>query len=906
MTDKEIYKLSRTECLKLFETSKQGLTTEEAEKRLKQNGFNEIAQVKKQSAFIKFLSQFKDVMIIILLVAAVISVAVAIIEGNSSELIDGIIIAVIVVLNAIIGFVQEHKAENAMESLKNMTKPETEVMRDGELIRIKSKNLVVGDIVVLEAGDIVPADLRLIESANLTCDESSLTGESHTVEKFAEYKTNTTIALAERKNMLYSGTVITNGRAVGVVVAVGKDTEIGKIAQILATTEKEETPIQKNIKNVGKIITVAVLIVALITFVTELVLRPEEPIIEAFLIAVALAVAAIPESLPTVITIIMSIGVSKLAKKRAIVKRLHSVETLGCCEVICSDKTGTLTQNVMTVTALYYSDQISEAKNNLENPDFEMLLKCMTLCNDSIQNRSSFVGDPTETALTKFSYSLGFKKKEVEEKFPRVNEISFDSVRKMMTTVNKIDEQNYHVYTKGAVDNIIKVCSKIQINGNIVDFTDQEKQKILQANDELASKALRVLAFAYKPINHEETENSKGWEKDLIFIGLVGMIDPPRKEVKQAIKKCAQAGMRAVMITGDHKATAFAIAKEIGLVSSIDEVMLGVEIDKLNDEEFIEKLKTVNVFARVSPENKVRIVEGFKKLGKVVAMTGDGVNDAPSLKASNIGVGMGITGTDVTKEVSDIIVTDDNFATIVLAVEEGRKIYKNIQKTIKFLFAANIGEVLSIFIATLVFPHFIFLLPIQILFVNLITDSLPAIAMGFEAAEKNLMEEPPRKSTQTVFSNGVAQNIIFIGIIQTVLILLSFVFGLYVTVYNPETFAKEATTMAFITLNLIQLFYTFSARLDSLLIKNNPFKNKLHVLSVVLGLGILLLFTLTPLHTLLGLVKLNWIQWIVAVSMAILVVPLSELVKVLIAKKYKTENQSKKVESKKAIVKLEK
>lgn len=871
---KNVYELSRTEVLEKFSTSKNGLTGQEAKNRLEKDGYNQPKEVKKKSSFLKFLSQFKDIMIIILIVAAIISIAVAIKEKQTSELVDGIIILGIVLVNAIIGFLQENKAENALEKLKSLTKPDAKVLRDGELIKIPSSHLVKGDIVILEAGDIVPADLRLLESANLSCDESSLTGESNSVSKVAEYKCPSSAALADRKNMLYSGNVITNGRAVGVVVATGSDTEIGKIANLLALTEKEITPIQKNIAVVGKIITIIILCIAIITFVCELVLRPEEPIIEAFLIAVALAVAAIPESMPAVITIIMSMGVTKLAKKKAIVKHLHAVETLGCCEIICSDKTGTLTQNLMTVKALYYDNQLTEAVNNTTNSTFLQMLKCMTLCNDSVQNKSAFMGDPTETALCYFSQKCGFSKKQADEKFNRLDEISFDSKRKLMSTLNKTDDGEI-VFTKGAVDNILNICTNILIDGKILPLTDEHITQISMANNQMADKALRVLGFAYKR-NDGAKEN---WENGLTFLGMVGMIDPPRREVKNAVMKCNKAGMRAVMITGDHKNTAFAIAKEIGIANSINEVMLGVELDKLSDEEFIERLKTTSVFARVSPENKVRIVQTFKKLGKVVAMTGDGVNDAPSLKAASIGVGMGITGTDVTKEVADIIVTDDNFATIVLAVEEGRKIYKNIQKTIKFLFSANLAEVLAIFIATLAFPQFIFLLPVQILFVNLITDSLPAIAMGFEPAEKDLMNETPRSSKKTLFSDGVGISIVANGIFQAIIVLASYLIGL--KIFSDD---KIASTMAFFTLNFVQLFYIFSIRIEGYLFANNPFKNIWQVGSFCLGVLFLIIIAFTPLHNVISLESLNYSAWLIILGLSLLIMPLSELLKFIIKK----------------------
>lgn len=872
---KNAYELSRSEVLETLKTSKNGLSNDEAKIRLEKEGLNQPKEVKKKNAFLKFLAQFKDIMIIILIVAAVISIAVAIKENQTSELVDGFIILGIVLINAIIGFLQENKAENALEKLKSLTKPEAKVLRDGELVKISSPFLVKGDVVILEAGDIVPADLRILESANLNCDESSLTGESNPVSKSAEYKCSSSAALADRKNMLYSGNIITNGRAVAVVVATGADTEIGKIANMLATTEKEVTPLQKNIATVGKIITIIVLCVAVITFVCEIVLRPEEPIIEAFLIAVALAVAAIPESLPAVITIIMSMGVTKLAKKKAIVKHLHAVETLGCCEVICSDKTGTLTQNLMTVQALYYDNKLTEAVYDATSTTFLQMLKCMTLCNDSVQNKATFMGDPTETALCYFSQKCGFSKKEAEKKFERLDEISFDSNRKLMSTLNRTDDGEF-VFTKGAVDNILRICDKIQINDKIFPLTDEIISQISIANNQMADKALRVLGFAYKKNSGEK----QVWEEGLIFLGMVGMIDPPRQEVKNAVIKCNKAGMRAVMITGDHKNTAFAIAKEIGIAKSIDEVMLGVELDKLSDEEFIERLKTTSVFARVSPENKVRIVQAFKKLGKVVAMTGDGVNDAPSLKTASIGVGMGITGTDVTKEVADIIVTDDNFATIVLAVEEGRKIYKNIQKTIKFLFSANLAEVLSIFIATLAFPQFIFLLPVQILFVNLITDSLPAIAMGFEPAEKDLMNEKPRDSKKTLFSDGVGISIIINGFFQALLILTSYTLGL--KIFNDD---KIASTMAFFTLNFVQLFYIFSIRIEGFLFINNPFKNIWQIGAFGMGVLFLMLIAFTPLRSIISLVSLNYSCWLIILGLSLLILPLSEFLKLIIKKR---------------------
>lgn len=882
---KNFHLVSKNQCLQMLQTTQSGLLSSDAEKRQAENGFNEIEEKQKQSRFLKFLSQFKDIMIIILIVAAFVSILVAIIEKSQSELIDGIIILSIVLINAVLGYFQENKAENALEKIKNMTKPEAKVLRDGIVKKIPNKFLTLGDIVFLEAGDIVPADIRILESANLFCDESSLTGESVHVEKDENAKVSEKGALADRKNMLYSGNIITNGRATGVVCAIGSGTEIGKIANALLADKKELTPLQKNLKYVSKIITIVVLIVATITLITEIVLRPDEPLIEAFLIAVALAVAAIPESLPAVITIIMSFSVTMLSKEKVIVKKLQAVETLGSVNVICSDKTGTITQNMMTVTQMFYSNAVYEAAKPQTNGEFEKLLHVMTLCNDSKQNKSDFFGDSTETALVNYSFIQGISKSQLEKTHIRIDEISFSSQRKLMSTLNEHKNKNT-LYTKGGIDNVLEICSKILIDGQEVEMTLKDKHNILKANEEMASNALRVLAFAYKEIS--SNENKEKWESNLVFVGLVGMIDPPRPEVKEAIEKCKIAGIRPVMITGDHKVTAFAIAKEVGIAARPDEVMLGVEMDKLSEEEFLKALETVNVFARVSPENKVRIVQGFKKLGKVTAMTGDGVNDAPSLKAASIGVGMGITGTDITKEVADIIITDDNFATIVVAVEEGRKIYKNIQKTIKFLFSANLSEILSIFIATLIFPQFLFLLPIQILFVNLITDSFPSIAMSFEKAERDLMKSKPRNSKHNIFSNSVGTSIVINGIIQACLVLTTFYIGHLYNNFNPAL-AKNASTMAFICLNLIQLFYIISIRFESSIFKNNIFKNRVQVVAFAFCTSMILLVTLTPVSSLLGFVNISAFEWLISVSAAILILPFAEIVKFVTTKKHKKE-----------------
>ena len=867
---KQSFSSTVEENLKLFNSSLQGLSSVTAKSVLEKNGTNTIQDVKKKNNFIKFLEQFKDVMIIILLIAATISIVISIVDNSTSELVDGCIILAIVLINSIIGFVQEVKAENAMEALKKMTKPEAKVYRDGELFKIDSSKLVVGDVILLEAGDIVPADVRLLQSAMLKCDESSLTGESKAVNKEADLVLKESTPLADRKNMAYSGSTIVNGRALALVVATGKNTEIGKIAKMLQESKKEETPLQKNIKQVGKLITLIVLAVAGITFVVEIVARPNMPL-EAFLTAVAIAVAAIPESLPAVITIIMSLGVARLAKRKAIVKRLHAVETLGSCEVICSDKTGTLTQNVMTVTALYYDGNENWNCEFSDKIEYKLCTEIMTLCNDSKKNKNKFVGDPTETALCEYTLKNGFNKSKEEKLIPRLFELPFDSVRKMHTTVHQKNNSLIQ-YTKGAPDIVINRCSHIMIGGKVCELTQEKKNEIISINRKMGNRALRVLGLSYKKLRTNNPKNIT--EYDLIFVGLVGMIDPPRPEVKDAVKKCQKAGIRPIMITGDHKNTAFAIARDIGIAKNESEVLTGIEIDALSDEEFSKIISKINVFARVSPENKVRIVQALKQQGKIVAMTGDGVNDAPSIKNANIGVGMGITGTDVTKEVSDIIVTDDNFATIVVAVEEGRKIFANIKKTIQFLFSANLAEIISIFIATIAFPNYIFLTPVQILFVNLITDSLPAIALGLEPAEENIMSEKPRKNGSSIFGNGMGYMMAVSGIIQGELILIGYVLGI-------KLFGSAvATSIAFYSLNLIQFFYFASMRVKKTAFKSNIFKNKWALISILFAVGLLAIIAFTPLHTFIGLTSLNLTQWLIVIGISVLMFPLTEFFKI--------------------------
>lgn len=824
-----------------------------------------IMQGKKNSIISKFFAQFFDLMIIILLFASAVSIVIGIIEKSSSEIIDGCIILFIVIMNAIFGVVQEYKAEKSLEALSKLTEPECYVLRDGQMIKINTTELVLGDIVSLEAGAIVPADLRLIESHQLKLDESSLTGESHQIEKNASDVCLQNAPLGERHNMAYKGTVVACGRGLGVTVALGDKTELGKIASVIKDSQKEMTPLQKSIKDVGKVLTYLVLLVAIITFIIEIIINPAN-IMDAFLTSVAISVAAIPESMPAVITIIMSLGVARLAKQRAIVKRMHSVETLGCCEVICSDKTGTITQNKMSVTAIYINGKFQDKRFNLSKESM-LFVKCALACNDAFISKGKLTGDPTEVALLDFCLKRKFSKEEYDKDYKRVDELPFDSNRKMMSVLIQ-EGNNKIVYTKGALDGVINRCQYILIDGKVEKLSPAHKTNIFKANDAMANKALRVLALAYK-----KSDNLS--EDDLVFIGLAGMIDPPRKEIKDAVKKCKRAGMKPVMITGDYSQTAFAIAKEIGLAENLSQVITGRELAKLNDNDLSKVIENYAVFARVSPEDKVRIVEAFKSKGKVVAMTGDGVNDAPSLKKASIGIGMGIAGTDVAKEVSDIIITDDNFATIVIAVEEGRKIYQNIQKTVKFLFSANLAELFSLFFVTILFPQYIFLFPVQILFVNLITDSLPAIALGVEQPERDLMDVPPRDSKKGLFSNGIGVSIVVLGLFQTLFVVLAYVIG--ISFYNEGI----AVTMSFYTLNIIQMFYLASMRTNANIFKSKPLKNKFFLIAVGFCFLLVALFAFTPLKYLLNLRTLNLLQWSIVFGFSLLMLIISEIYKMI-------------------------
>lgn len=860
------------DALKLFGSSEQGLLEEEAARRLEKFGRNELAGGRKKSKLEMFLEQFKDVMIIILLIAAAIS-------GAMGELTDLTIILFVVVLNAVLGVVQESKAEKALEALKNMSKPFAKVKRGGQVVHIKSEEIVPGDIVLIEAGDFVPADMRLTEVASLKIEEAALTGESVPAEKSTECIDKDDIALGDRKNMAYLGSSVTYGRGTGVVTATGMKTEVGKIAGYLAQGDTEETPLQKKLAELGKILSIGVIVIAVIVFLAGILQGRDY--LEMFLTAVSLAVAAIPEGLPAIVTILLAMGVQKMSGRNAIIRKLPAVETLGSTEIICSDKTGTLTQNKMTVRELYADGKsipAGDAEAHIE--ELELPIQIMTLCNDSRYSRASdgletVSGDPTETALVSFAAKLGRYKNDLEAEFTRTGEIPFDSDRKLMTTINKTGK-GFRILTKGAPDVLIERCSHIIRSGEVENINSELKNEIHMANSSMAGKALRVLAVAYRDTeSFPESLEPSNVEKGLVFAGLIGMMDPPRMEVLEAVRVCREAGIRPVMITGDHRDTAAAIAKELQIIKSDSEVLTGRELNNISDTDFIKEVSRYSVYARVSPEHKVRIVNAWKANGKVVAMTGDGVNDAPALKASDIGVGMGITGTDVAKGVSDMVLADDNFATIVLAVEEGRKIFSNIRKAIQFLLSANMGEVITLFIATML--NWTILFPIHILWINLVTDAFPALALGMEKAEKDIMKQKPRKSKSSIFSEGLGGNMLYQGVLEGIITLLVFYAG--TRMYSNEA----AITMAFLTLGLIQLTHSLNVRSGKKsLFQIGLFSNLYLVGAIALSTLLQIIVVLVPfLNSIFRVVPLNIDQWLIVVAASVSIVPIVELVKLI-------------------------
>ena len=821
-----------------LETNKEkGITTEEVQKRKEKYGLNELKAKKKKSLLQKFIEQFKDFSIIILIIASVVSGVVGVAQGEGIT--DTIIILIVVIVNAIIGVSQEAKAEKSLEALQKLTDHATKVIRNGKLEVVPAKDLVPGDVVVLDTGDYIPADLRVVEAANLKSQESSLTGESVPVEKTPAVIEETEVGIGDRTNMLFSSSLITYGRGKGIVVETGMTTEVGKIAGMLENAEEQSTPLQDKLNGLSKTLGIAALVICVIIFGIGII-QGKEPI-HMFMSAVSLAVAAIPEGLAAVSTIVLAIGVQKMVKKNAIVKRLPAVETLGSSTVICSDKTGTLTQNKMTVEKIFWNNAVREAGNIQSNEIDEELTKLIyanMLCNDTkISNDGTLTGDPTETALVDMAFKLDFDPS-IYDTMPREDEIPFDSDRKLMTTVNNVNGK-YIVYTKGGIDELLTKCTAYELNNQIYEEIDVYSNKIREENEKMAKQALRVLGCAYKELNHKPTkEEMQNIENDLIFIGMVGMIDPPREEAKKAVEKCKTAGIKTVMITGDHKITATAIAKKLGILENEDEAITGADLENMTDEELEKNVRKYSVYARVSPEHKVRIVKAWQKNGEIVAMTGDGVNDSPALKTADIGCAMGMVGTDVAKEAADVILTDDNFATIVSAVEEGRRIYDNILKVIQFLLSSNIGEIVVLFLATLLAPlfanwfgitdisHLEILLPIHILWINLVTDSLPALALAFDPANKGIMERKPSKTGKSVFTKGMTWRVIYQGAMIGLLTLAAFAIGLATTkepingLTIDESKIEVGQTMAFVTLALSELVHVFNVR-DN---KNSIFK----------------------------------------------------------------------------------
>ena len=879
-----------------------GLSKEKAEERQEKYGFNELQQIAKKSIIQRFLEQFKDFSIIVLIIAAIVSGIVGVLQGEGIT--DTIIILIVVIVNAIIGVAQESKAEKSLEALQKLSDHASKVIRNENMEVVPSKELVPGDIVVLDTGDYIPADLRIIEAVNLKTQESSLTGESVPVEKTSEIIEEQEIGIGDRKNMLFSSSLVTYGRGKGIVVETGMTTEVGKIAGMINSTEKQETPLQQKLDKLGKTLGIAALVICAVIFILGILQGKE--IISMFMTAVSLAVAAIPEGLVAVSTIVLAIGVQKMVKKNAIVKRLPAVETLGSATVICSDKTGTLTQNKMTVEKIFWNDATREASNISDDEIDEELTKLVyanMLCNDTkISSDGTLTGDPTETALVDMGFKLNFDPS-IYDRMERVEEIPFDSDRKLMTTVNKVGDK-YVVYTKGGIDEILKRCNSYEIGGQISEELESYINKIRQENEKMAQNALRVLGCAYKEIDHIPTkEEMKTIENDLIFIGMVGMIDPPREEAKLAVEKCKTAGIKTVMITGDHKITATAIAKKLGILENDDEAITGLELEQMTDEELEKNVRHYSVYARVSPEHKVRIVKAWQKNGEVVAMTGDGVNDSPALKKADIGCAMGIVGTDVAKEAADVILTDDNFATVVSAVEEGRKIYDNILKVIQFLLSSNIGEVVVLFFATLLTPLFSkwfgitdingleILLPIHILWINLVTDSLPALALAFDPANSDIMERKPVKPGKGIFTKGMTWRVVYQGIMIGGLTLAAFMIGLATTKEPIGTLTLDQSkievgqTMAFVTLALSELVHVFNVRDNKKSIFKTGIFNNMKligaiIISAVLMFVILLIPGLREIFSIPVLPTENIIELVCLVLAPIVIVEIFKLLKI--------------------------
>ena len=877
---KDYYKLSVDETLNELNAESAGLSSERAAERLAQYGPNKLKEAEKPGFWKRFLTQLKDPMLLILLAAAGVSALTGAIAGES-EWAETIIILAVVLLNAVLGVLQESKAEAAIEALQTMTAATCKVLRDGKMAVLHSDELVPGDVVLLEAGDAVPADGRIIESASLKIEEAALTGESVPVNKMLDAlgaaQKQADVPLGDRKNMCYMGSTVVYGRGKAVITATGMSTEMGKIAGVLSTTKDEQTPLQRKLDELGRLLSKMVLGICVFIFAFNLFMaRGEltasghalEVVLKTFMVAVSLAVAAIPEGLATVVTVVLSIGVTKMSRENAVIRRLTAVETLGCTQVICSDKTGTLTQNKMTVV-----EHIGETLS---------VASAMALCSDAVLNdEDQAEGEPTECALVNFACSVGAKKRDLEKKYPRIDEAPFDSARKMMSTVHKSGE-DFVQYTKGAPDALLSRCTHYFESGKILPMTEAKRREILNSNKAMADRALRLLAVAKRDWAEKPENNAPEYlERDLVFLGLTGMIDPIRPEVKAAIAECRGAGIRAVMITGDHRDTAVAIAKELGIITDESQAVTGAELDRLSDEQLRRKVTEYGVYARVQPEHKTRIVQAWKARGAVTAMTGDGVNDAPSIKSADIGIGMGITGTDVTKNVADMVLADDNFATIVVAVGEGRRIYDNIRKAIQFLLASNMSEVLGVFCATLM--GFTLLNPVHLLFINLVTDCFPALALGMEKAEPDVMNRPPRNSREGIFAGGLLGDIIYQGILVMALTILSYWMGNFFEtgVFSlPAGVSEHGMTMAFLTMSMCEIFHSFNLRSQ----RNSVFS--LHGQNPVLWaamIGSLILTTAVLevpfLANAFGFTPVGAAEYGVALCLAVLVIPVVEAVK---------------------------
>ena len=857
---------------KLATDIEHGLTDEEAASREKKYGKNELAKQKKEGIFIKFINQFKDFMIITLLIAAVISAIMANIE-KSGDYLDSIIIVAIVIFNAIMGLIQENKAEKSLEALSKLSSPNAKVKRNSKTIIISSNNLVPGDIIMLEAGNLVPADARLISSFNLKVEESSLTGETVPVLKNADVILNSNVPTGDKINLVFSSTMVTNGHGEAIVTDTGMNTKVGKIAKMIIQDKSEDTPLQKKLADVGKKLGIASLIICLLIFVIGIVKKIS--IMEMFMTSVGLAVAAIPEGLPVIVTIMLSIGVTKMAKNNAIIRKLPAVETLGSSSVICSDKTGTLTQNKMKVVKMLNTS--SKEYASASNRDLEFMLELGCLCTDTEVEKNgakyNLIGEPTENAIVNIALDNNIIKNNLEKSMPRVNEIPFESTRKLMSTIHKLANGKYRVITKGAPDKLLNRCSKYYENGNCKEMDSFTKSMLNKANEKNASEALRVLAISYKDLDYLPSKISSNLiEDNLTFVGFFCMIDPPREGVKEAIKSCKKAGIKTVMITGDHILTAKKIAEDLGILNPGEYAITGEELDRLDEKQFNKDIMKYSVFARVSPEHKVKIVKAFKANGNIVAMTGDGVNDAPALKGADIGVAMGLNGTDVAKNASDMVLTDDNFVTIVKAVKEGRHIYDNIKKAVHFLLATNIGEIVTIFVG-LILGLKSPLLAIQLLWINLVTDSLPAIALGLEPEDDSIMCKKPKKPKEGLFSGGLWKNIFIEGSMIGILTLVAFNIG---AKYSLEV----GRTMAFLSLGLLELIHSFNLKSDTSILNKKLFQNKYLLGAFILGsLLQILVVLIAPVAEIFGLVSLTFNQWLIVSIISIIPIIFMEIYK---------------------------